>query len=62
VLVTGSFLSNAYYPLMYMALGMAAATMLGSPLNDLQFVEQPTAPLLTPGETRRLRAFPATPP
>lgn len=32
VLVTGSFLSNAYYPLMYMALGLAAATLLGSPL------------------------------
>jgi O-antigen ligase len=32
-LVTGSFLSNAYYPLMYMALGIAAATVLGFPLD-----------------------------
>jgi hypothetical protein len=31
-LVTGSFLSNAYYPLTYMALGIAAAGLLGSPL------------------------------
>jgi hypothetical protein len=30
-LVTGSFLSNAYYPLMYMALGVAAAGLLGAP-------------------------------
>jgi O-antigen ligase len=32
-LVTGSFLSNAYYPLTYMALGLAAATTLGYPLR-----------------------------
>jgi hypothetical protein len=32
-LVTGSFLSNAYYPLTYMALGLAAATTLGYPLG-----------------------------
>jgi hypothetical protein len=32
-LVTGSFLSNAYYPLMYMALGIAAATVLGFPFD-----------------------------
>ncbi|HEY4320802.1 MAG TPA: O-antigen ligase family protein [Gemmatimonadales bacterium] len=63
VLVTGSFLSNAYYPLMYMALGMAAATLLGSPLNDVEVTEIPTAaPVLTPGEKRRLRAFPAAAP
>lgn len=31
-LVTGSFLSNAYYPLTYMALGLAAAVVLGFPL------------------------------
>ena len=31
VLMTGTFLSNAYTPLMYMALGMCAATLLGSP-------------------------------
>jgi hypothetical protein len=34
VLVTGSFLSNAYYPLTYMALGIAAAALLGSPFRD----------------------------
>lgn len=33
VLVTGTFLSNAYYPMMYMALGMAGATLLGSPFE-----------------------------
>jgi hypothetical protein len=32
-LVTGSFLSNAYYPLTYMALGLAAAALLGFPLG-----------------------------
>lgn len=32
-LVTGSFLSNAYYPLMYMSLGIAAAVALGFPLT-----------------------------
>lgn len=30
-LLTGSFLSNAYYPLMYMALGLAGAAALGFP-------------------------------
>ncbi len=35
VLVTGTFLSNAYYPMMYMALGMAAATLLGSPFSTI---------------------------
>lgn len=32
-LVTGSFLSNGYYPLMYMMLGIAAASLLGSPFG-----------------------------
>lgn len=32
---TGSFLSNAYYPLTYMALGLAAAALLGNPLRGL---------------------------
>jgi O-antigen ligase len=31
MLVTGSFLSYAYYPLMYMVLGMAAAVLMGNP-------------------------------
>jgi len=33
-LVTGSFLSNAYYPLTYMSLGLAAAVLLGSPVRE----------------------------
>lgn len=33
LLVTGTFLSNAYYPLMYMGLGLCAATLLGSPFE-----------------------------
>ncbi|HET9065633.1 MAG TPA: O-antigen ligase family protein [Gemmatimonadales bacterium] len=55
-LVTGSFLSNAYYPLTYMSLGIAAAALLGSPLRDLLANEQeaglsaptssPSAPVL----------------
>lgn len=32
-LVTGSFLSNAYYPLTYMCLGLAAAALLGYPFR-----------------------------
>lgn len=34
LLVTGSFLSNAYYPLTYMALGIAGAALLGSPFRE----------------------------
>ena len=33
LLVTGTFLSNAYYALTYMALGMGAAVLLGTPLT-----------------------------
>lgn len=33
-LVTGSFLSNAYHPMTYMAFGLAGAVLLGSPLPD----------------------------
>jgi O-Antigen ligase len=62
-LVTGSFLSNAYYPIMYMALGLSAAVILGSPLPDRAAVEaaaQPKAPAAPPGGVprRRLRQFP----
>jgi hypothetical protein len=32
-LVTGSLLSNAYYPLTYMALGISAAVLLGTPFR-----------------------------
>jgi len=58
VLVTGSFLSNAYYPMMYMALGMAGATLLGSPLADVQMATPalPAAPG-HPRSRRRLRNF-----
>lgn len=48
VLVTGSFLSNAYYPMMYMALGLAAATLLSSPFD----VPPPAA---TPSESAPLK-------
>jgi O-antigen ligase len=63
VLVTGSFLSNAYYPMMYMALGMAGATLLGSPLADVPAVT-PTSPdtLGHPRARRRLRNFPGQAP
>ncbi|HEY4099465.1 MAG TPA: O-antigen ligase family protein [Gemmatimonadales bacterium] len=59
VLVTGTFLSNAYYPLMYMALGLAGATVLGSKLPEENPAEQALPP--APGRgvpRRRLRAFP----
>jgi hypothetical protein len=45
-LVTGSFLSNAYHPMTYMAYGLAGAVLLGSPLPDDQpapAMEPPTA-------------------
>lgn len=59
VLVTGTFLSNAYYPLMYMALGMAGATLLGSPLAE-QLATLHPAPAAAghPRARRRLRSFP----
>lgn len=62
VLVTGTFLSNAYYPMMYMALGMAGATILGSPFDTSV---QP-APLTEPAQTtvtgvRRRRQFATAP-
>ncbi len=62
VLVTGSFLSNAYYPMMYMTLGMAAATLLGSPF-DLQPQPKPseteTAVVTAGGRRRRIQPQPA---
>jgi hypothetical protein len=60
VLVTGTFLSNAYYPLMYMALGLAAATLLGTPLPeeiDAAVVSPSVAP--TGAAHRRVRRFPS---
>jgi hypothetical protein len=59
VLVTGTFLSNAYYPLMYMALGFAAATLIGTPLpDDVTPTAEPSRP---PSGTsrRRVRRFPS---
>lgn len=43
-LVTGSFLSNAYYPLMYMALGIAGASLLGSHDLAVAASSTPVAP------------------
>jgi hypothetical protein len=56
VLVTGTFLSNAYYPMMYMALGMCAATLLGSPFASADAVPSsaPPAPPASSGRRRRL--------
>jgi hypothetical protein len=54
LLVTGSFLSNAYYPLTYMALGMAAAALLGSPLmNQLEATSAGTAKAPSAAEAAR---------
>lgn len=67
VLVTGSFLSNAYYPLTYMALGIAGAALLGSPFREqLEGIVNgggalAPAPEQPPGNTRgvtRLRRRP----
>jgi hypothetical protein len=63
VLVTGSFLSNAYYPMMYMALGMAGATLLGSPLADVPSLTPASpVPIGHPRARRRLRNFPGQAP
>ena len=60
VLVTGSFLSNAYYPMMYMALGLAAATLLGSPftLAPPPVSSTPEPVTSTGGRRRRILATP----
>ena len=55
VLVTGSFLSNAYYPMMYMTLGMCAATLLGSPFESE--ATPPAAPAAPAVGGRRRRLF-----
>lgn len=63
VLVTGTFLSNAYYPLTYMALGLAGATLLGSPLTKQLPTPHPVpATLVHPRARRRLRAVPGQTP
>lgn len=56
-LVTGSFLSNAYYPLTYMAFGIAAAALLGSPLREAVEVSHLPAPAPPP---RPVRGAPPT--
>lgn len=65
LLVTGTFLSNAYYALTYMGLGLSAAVLLGTPLTvTAPPPKQKAAP--PPGRgvlpRRKLRAFQATPP
>ena len=58
VLVTGTFLSTGYHPLMYMALGLAGATLLGSPLADrIREPDTPPVPQGHPRAQRRLRTF-----
>ena len=58
VLVTGSFLSNAYYPLMYMGLGLAAATLIGTPIPDhMTPAEAPPSPSREQVPRRRPRRF-----
>jgi drug/metabolite transporter (DMT)-like permease len=62
VLVTGTFLSNAYYPLMYMSLGIAAAALIGSPLTATMPATQPApTSYMHPRARRRLRTFPGSP-
>lgn len=53
-LVTGSFLSNAYYPLTYMSLGIAAAALLGSPLREFAANRQVSETPPTPATPRGL--------
>jgi hypothetical protein len=61
VLVTGTFLSNAYYPLMYMALGLAGATVMGSKIAEGAAVDPASAPTAIRGlPRRRLRSFPGS--
>lgn len=61
LLVTGTFLSNAYYALTYMGLGLGAAVLLGSPFADLP--DAPKAEPVVPAgrgvmPRRRLRPLP----
>lgn len=69
LLVTGSFLSNAYYPLMYMGLGLGAATLLGRPpqLEEAKAPDPAPPPPTLDGRSgalprRRLRPLPGQPP
>jgi hypothetical protein len=52
-LVTGSFLSNAYYPLMYMSLGIAAAVLVGSPFQGATIPSGPNSHTSAPPGRRR---------
>jgi hypothetical protein len=59
LLVSSTFLSNAYYPLLYMSLGLSGATLLGTPLRST--VTAPAAGAPGPPATgRRRRSFPGT--
>ncbi len=52
-LVTGTFLSNAYYSMTYMALGLAAATLLGSPFAAPLADTSSATPATAVGRRRR---------
>ena len=43
MLVTGTFLSNAYTPLLYMGLGLCGAALLGSPFETEKAAALPSA-------------------
>jgi len=67
VLTTSTFLSNAYYPMMYMTLGMCAATLLGSPFRQAPLPAEGTPQAAIPiaggaRQPRRRREFPDAPP
>ncbi len=57
MLVTGSFLSNAYYPLTYMILGLASAALLGR-TNAVAPLQPEPRPDPTPRPGRRVRVSP----
>jgi hypothetical protein len=59
VLVSASFLSNAYYPLLYMSLGIVAAVLLGNPLPATGTQSTAAKADGAPIHRRRLRSFPS---
>ena len=58
VLVSASFLSNAYYPLLYMSLGLVAAVLLGNRLPATELQTSAPSPSEPGPPRRRLRTFP----
>lgn len=52
-MTTGFFLSNAYYGLMYMVLGVAAAILLGYPVTAPQAATPGEAPAMIPNRVAR---------